>query len=164
MRVFKLQNVKGDGSSVADAFPFYPDVDPKTGKPYVNDDGKPAVVVMLRIISRERYRDIVKANTHHDPTSKGGITERVDWDGVNGDACAYAIVSWSGFVGADDKALVCIDGTKRAIDTALMNAILSAAMYAQPAEVTAASFRQSADVPQVVGGLGENDPVLSARD
>lgn len=158
MRVLKLQNVRGDGTPSAEAFSFYPDVDPKTGKPYVDEQGAPAIVVMLRTLSREQYRAIVKQHTQHTVTGASAngtgalMQEKVDWDSVNADAAAAAIVGWKGFVGADDKPLVCIEATKRAIDDGLRTAIINSAMYAQPVEVTAESFREPARVPALVGG------------
>jgi len=144
-RVFRVQQVLGDGTPAGDrTFPFHPDLDPKTGKPYCDAEGRPFVEIQLRPVSKAQYREIVKAHTTAVPTGAGQMEERIDWVSVNEDVAVYAIVGWRGIVGADDRPLLCIDGTKRVLDVDLLARIRDRAVYAQPAEVTAASFREPA--------------------
>lgn len=164
MRVFRVPQLNGDGSSAAaQTFPYYPDVD-KDGQPFLDDAGQPAIAMELRAVSKAQYREFVKARTTTAANGSGAMVEKIDWELVHEDVVVYAIVSWRGFVGADDKPLACLDGTKRALDSILQNAVRAAATFAQPAEVAAASFRQPARVADVVGGLREDDRVLSAGD
>lgn len=162
MRAFRVSQINGDGTSAEDqTFPFYPDLD-ATGKPYLDEQGVPCVSLTLRTITKARYRDWLKLHTSHLPDGSGVLRESVDVDAVRIEAVRYAVVGWHGFVGADDQPLVCDARTKAALDTMLQNAIVSKAMYAQPVEVTAASFREPAGLPALVGGSREDGAVLSA--
>lgn len=147
MRVIRVQQVLSDGSSAeARTFPYYPDVDLSTGKPYSDDRGVPWVEITLRPVTKAQHRTFVKAHTTTTANGSGVMDEKVDWDAVAEDVVAAAVVSWRGIVGADDQPLKCIDGTKRALDAGLQVQIRNRAMYAQPAEVAAASFREPAPV------------------
>lgn len=163
-RVLRVQQVHADGSSAADKpFPYYPDVDVH-GKPYCDETGRAWIEISLRPVTKEQYAYFIKARTTHAPDASGAIVERIDWKAVNADVVEYAVVSWRGIVGADDKALVCIAATKRVLDEVIQQQIRNRAIFAQPAEVAAASFREPPPVPGVVGGLREDDALLRARD
>lgn len=163
-RAWKVQHVTGDGRSASDrTFEFYPDVDPQTGQPFLNPEtGAPWVAIVLRPVTKEQHRRILDEATGHDRGPGGVVEEKTDVEAARNAVVCYAVVDWRGFIGADEQPLRCCDGTKRALDSFLQNRIAERATYSRAVEVTDASFRQPADVSAVVGGLREDDAVLSA--
>lgn len=141
MKVLKINSVTSDGRK-ADETPilFHP-VDPDTGKPFVDDQGAPTVEIVLRPLTREIERQFERQFT--EPAMVMGVTsERTDREAVRDAEVCYVVTSWTGFVGADNKPLPCLEIAKRALDWAMKNAIIAKATLAQPVEVPAASFRE----------------------
>lgn len=150
MKVLRINTITSEGRKADDTEIVFHPIDPETGKPFAGDDGQPSVVLVLRPISNERAKKIEAEHTEPTPI-KGVLVEKTDYDGVRNAKVQYAVVSWSGFIGADNKPLPCIDACKDALDWQLKNEIIARASLAQPVEVTAESFRQPPPVSGVVG-------------
>lgn len=146
MKAFRLNTVNSDGGAIDEQqrVTFHV-IDPDTGKPFKDEDGNPSVVVTLKPISPKKYRAVVAHNTERIPARKGEPPrEETDWDAVQDDLVSFAVESWTGIIGADDKPLQCVLDAKLGLPGDLKNAIVERALKGEAVEVAAASFRQSA--------------------
>jgi hypothetical protein len=141
-KLFKVNSVNSDGTDVSpDKVIDYLVIDPSTSKPYIGEDGKPSVIITLRPISNEKYREVVNACTDRLLNRKNRQYEQVtDWDKVQDELVAYSIVSWVGIIGADDKPLQCVLDAKLGIPGELKNEMVARAMQGETVDA-AASFR-----------------------
>jgi hypothetical protein len=141
-RVFKLNSVNSDGSDVAgDRTIAFEVIDPSTSKPFVDEDGKPSVVITLKPISQSKYKLVVQGQTERVLNKKTrAMEDQTDWDKVQDDLIAYTVQSWKGILGADDQPLQCVLDAKVALPGDLKNEIVQRAMQGEAVD-PAASFR-----------------------
>ncbi len=146
MKQFKLHTVNSDGGEIDEGNRIeYQVIDPDTGKPFKDEDGNPSVVVTLKAVTPKKYRGVVAKRTERIPARKGEPPrEETDWDAVQDDLVSYAVESWKGLIGADDKPLQCVLDAKLSLPGDLKNALVERALKGEAVEVAAASFRQSA--------------------
>lgn len=144
-KALRMHSVLSDGQPNPDAIIEHTLVDPDTGRPYAGDDGQPSVVIVLRPLSHDEWRRIVRKHTQRLPNKRTRAMEEVtDWDAVQDDATSRVILSWRGILGADDKPLVCNDDTKRALDGELKNELVARAMRPEGVDASDESFREPA--------------------
>lgn len=143
-RIFKLNTVNSDGTSAEEKLIDFPVIDPNTGKPFVDDDGKPSVVITIRPISQQKYRQVEQHRTERRLNKKTRAMEEVtDWPAVQDDLIEYAIRSWIGIVGADDQPLQCVLDAKLGLPGELKNELIQRAMQGEAVDASAASFRSA---------------------
>jgi hypothetical protein len=142
-RLFRVNTVNSDGTDVAaDKTITFEVIDPSTSRPFVDEAGKPSVVITLRPISQGRYRQIVQGRTERMLNKKTRAMEEVtDWDAVQDDLAGFAIVSWVGIMGADDLPLQCVLDAKLGLPGDLKNELVQRAMQGEAVNSTAESFR-----------------------
>lgn len=138
-RLFKINTLNSDGTEADHLLEFR--VTDEKGKLYLDDEGQPAIVVMLKPISQGKYRQVVHEHTERIPARKGQPPrEETDWDKVQDALVAFAVQSWKGIVGADDKPLQCVLDAKLGLPGDLKNELVSRAMQGEAVD-PAASFR-----------------------
>jgi hypothetical protein len=142
-RLFRVNTVNSDGTDVAaDKTIAFEVIDPSTNRPFVDDHGKPSVVITLRPISQGKYRQIVAGRTERLLNKKTRAMEDVtDWDAVQDDLAAYAVMGWTGIVGADDLPLQCVLDAKIGLPGDLKNELVQRAMQGEAVNTAADSFR-----------------------
>lgn len=143
-RLFKVNAVNSDGTAVeAERLIEYEVIDASTNKPFLGEDGKPSVVITLKPISQSRYRAMVADRTERVLNKRTrAMEDQTDWDGVQDDLVAYAVQTWRGILGADDKPLQCVLDAKLGLPGDLKNDIVQRALQGEG--VDAASFRTTA--------------------
>jgi hypothetical protein len=142
-KLFKLNALNSDGSDVpTDKTIDFEVIDPSTSKPFVDDNGKPSVVITLRPITQSKYRSVMGDNTQRLLNKKTRQMEEVtDWDQVQDDLVEYSIQSWTGLIGADDKPLQCVLDAKLGLPGELKNELVQRAMQGEA--VSSESFRSA---------------------
>lgn len=140
--VLRLNRVNGDGTARQGLINLVVK-DPVSGVELLDDSGAPAVVIRLRPMSDDERAAIVAEYTHleKDPQGGRGLFERVDQTAVQHALLRRAIADWDGFVGSDDRPLVCNDQTKVLLDAFLRAQITRKLFGFEAVEVLAASFR-----------------------
>ena len=138
----KLRSVYADGSRNEDT-EFDLEVNGSDGLPY--DD--PPVVIHCRMVPPSVRKNAEKQSRGYvkNPSTRGMQLE-TDWEHAVDLQIQYAVISWEGVLGADDKPLVCTDETKVHLPPHIKAQILEAAVTTEAADVTAASFREPARV------------------
>lgn len=144
-KLFRITSVNGDGTEAEKLIPFEV-TDPSTSRPFVDDHGKPSVVITLKPVSPSKYRQIVADHTERMLNKRTRQMEDVtDWDAVQDALCVYAVQTWTGIIGADDKPLDCCYDAKVGLPGDLKNDIVQRAMQGESVD-PAASFRPTAGV------------------
>ncbi len=145
-RILKLHTVNADGTpAAADKTIRFEVVDPATSKPYADEDGKPSVVITLRPITQQKYRQVEASHTEKVLNKRSRAMEDVtDWAGVQDELIGFAVQSWTGILGADDQPLQCVLDAKLGLPGDLKNELIQRAMQGESVDVTAASFRATA--------------------
>lgn len=140
-RAFKINAVNSDGSSAEEKPIDFHVIDPNTSRPFVDDDGKPSVVITLRPISQGKYRQVEQQHTERRLNKKSRQMEDVtDWAAVQDELIGYAVLAWRGILGADDQPLQCVYDAKLGLPGDLKNDLIQRAMQGEAVD-TAASFR-----------------------
>lgn len=143
-KLFRVNTVNSDGSEAGDRTIPFEVIDPSTSKPFMGDDGKPSVVILLRPISQSKYRQIQAENTERVLNKKTRSMEDItNWDAVQDECVVYAIQSWSGVIGADDRPLQCVHEAKVGLPGDLKNELVQRSMQGESVDA-AASFRATA--------------------
>ena len=143
-RAFKVNTVNSDGTAAEERLIDYQVIDPQTNKPFVDEHGKPSVVITLRPISQQRYRQIEAQHTERRLNKKSRAMEDVtDWPAVQDELIAYTVQHWRGILGADDQPLQCVLDAKLGLPGDLKNDVIQRAMQGEAVD-TAASFRATA--------------------
>lgn len=143
-RLLKIHAINSDGSEATEKLiPFA--VSDETGKPYVDAQGKPEIVIMLKPISPSTQREIEQQYTERRLNKKTRAMEDVtDWNAVQDALVNYTIQSWTGIVGADDLPLACVYDAKLGLPGDLKNDLIKRAMQGEAVSNSAASFRATA--------------------
>lgn len=145
-QVLKLNAVNGDGSPASEILECVI-THPETGQPL------PSVVVTARPMPPAEYRKIQGQHVKHkkNPATRA-IEESVDMDAVVDEVLRRSILSWVGFVGADDEPLVCNDIAKAALDGRIKVQVFTKIVGSEvvDTEVSEARFRE----PASVGAMG----------
>lgn len=145
-QVLKLNAINGDGSPASEILECVIQ-HPETGQPL------PSVVVTVRPMSPSDYRKIQGQHVKHkkNPATRA-IEESVDFDAVVDEVLRRSILSWVGFVGADDEPLACTDLVKAALDGRIKVQIFSKIVGSEvvDTEVSDARFRE----PSLMGAVG----------
>ncbi len=107
-------------------------------------DGAKDVMYVLRHLTTEQHREIVRSNTKKVPNKRTHqMEDRVDWEAVSDDLLDYVLTEWSGVV-ANDAPLPCTRAHKLLLDGPRKTAMLELAgmneVQATP-ERRAESFR-----------------------
>ena len=143
-RVFKIHAINSDGSDAEEKLIPFPIVDEATGKPYLDEQGEPEILILLRPISPAKYRQVEQQHTERRLNKKTRAMEDVtDWAAVQDELVAYAVQSWTGIVGADDKPLECVYDAKIGLPGDLKNDLIKRASQGEAVNA-AASFRATA--------------------
>lgn len=142
-KTFRINTINSDGTD-ADKTIEFEVIDPSTSRPFVDDDGKPSVVVTLKPISQAKYRQIVQQNTERVLNKKTrAMEDQTDWDRVQDDLAAFSIMAWRGIMGADDKPLQCVLDAKLGLPGDLKNELVQRAMQGEAVSTSAESFRSA---------------------
>jgi hypothetical protein len=143
-KFFRVNSVNSDGSEVAaDKTIEFHVIDPSTSKPFIGADGKPSVVITLRPVSQSKYRQVQAENTERVLNKKTRqMEDQTDWDNVQDELVVFAVQSWTGVIGADDKPLQCVLDAKLGLPGDLKNELVQRAMQGEAVD-PAASFRSA---------------------
>ena len=145
-RAFKIHAIQSDGTQApSDSTIEYHVIDPQSGKPFKDEDGKPCVVITLRPISKAKQRSVIQRFTEKilNPKTRG-MDEVTDWETVQDELADYCIIGWTGLVGGDDLPLQCVREAKIALPVELSNEIVKRASVGEGVDVQAESFRPTA--------------------
>jgi len=144
-RLFKINTVNSDGTDAdQDKLIDFEVIDPSTSKPFRGENGDPSVVITLRPISQGKYREVTADHTERLLNKKSRAMEEVtDWDAVQDDLVIWAIQSWKGIIGADDKPLQCVLDAKLGLPGDLKNELIQRALQGEAVDQSAASFRSA---------------------
>lgn len=137
----KLRSVNADGSQNTETEFDLDLVDPD-GRPY-----EYPVSVRCRMVPEQVRKDFErKGATWVKNQHTRGMVQQVDWQEVTNLTVCWAVLSWEGVFGADDKPLVCTDATKRELPNHAKLQIVERVATTEAARATAASFREPASV------------------
>lgn len=140
-RQFKIHSLNSDGTETDRSIEFEV-IDPSTNKPFV-ENGKPSVIIMMRPISPSKYREVVSDHTERVLNRKTrAMEDQTDWDAVQDALTVYAVQSWRGIIGADDKPLDCVHDAKLGLPGDLKNELVQRAMQGASVD-TEQSFRSA---------------------
>lgn len=142
VRALRMNGIKSDGSTNTELVQLVVR-DPFTNEEIREDDGEPAVYIMLRAMPPDEHEAIVKKHTRMEKNPNGGrgLFEVIDQNAVSDEIMLRVIASWHGFVGADDKPLQCNDRTKLRIDERIKVQVSRKIFGAEATEVASESFR-----------------------
>lgn len=145
MKGLKLHTVNSDGTKVKETTVDVEIKDPDTQARVLDEQGQPCVVVTILPCSQSEWRAIMRKHTEKQLNrSTRSMEEVVDDVAAEHELLRTKIVTWRGFVGADDKPLVCNDATKVELDPRVKNTIVNRILGSEVVEAKADSFRQSA--------------------
>lgn len=144
----RLRAVQGDGTTNEGGEFDLVVKDPETGQRLED------VVIHCRVVTKTRANEITRSFQHQVPDPK---TRQMVWEfGEDGATLALnallaeAIVGWRGFVGCDDRDLVCVPATIAVLDDRVKNQVIAAVFGAEV--VAQQSFRESPRVLSLATG------------
>jgi len=138
-KVFRLNTINSDLTEASALIDYV--LTDSEGQPLQDREGQPVMFKLRPIAERHRY-DVERKHTKRTPGGNGfPPSEKTDWDAYRNELTDYAIVSWTGVIGADDKPLPCVYEAKMALQPVQKNDVIK---RATEGEAVDDSFRPSA--------------------
>ena len=133
----KLRSVFADGSRNENT-EFDLEIKGPDGLPY----DEPVIIRCQMVPASVRKAAEKESRGYVKNQATRGMQLETDWEKAVDIEIRYAVLSWSGIYGADDKPLVCNDETKVHLPPHIKAQVLEAAVTTEAADHTAASFRE----------------------
>lgn len=139
VRALRMNSLRADGQENTDRVELVVR-DPFTGVEIREDDGTPAVVIVLRPLAPGVHDAIIVKHTSLKRVGQT-LSEYIDQTAVSNEILCTVIEGWTGLVGCDDRPLLCTDAVKIKIDERLKMQVTRKLFGAEAVEVGAETFR-----------------------